>query len=119
MIKNKNIRAIGRSSYLYNGIRHLATRGNKFKAIITEKAYEEYDIRSDDFEALADESGGDYFFTKTVNKYFRPHREIEKGVIFVNDGPKDTSIERLVEMKEVAKLLLEKQNNYKGYLLLM
>jgi methionyl-tRNA formyltransferase len=67
MIKNKNMLAIGRSRYLYAGIRHLASKGYKFKAIITEEAYEEYDIKSHDFERLADELGADFFSTKTAH----------------------------------------------------
>ena len=40
-----NIIAIGRSRYLYDGIRHLLNKGYSFKAIVTEEAYEEYDIK--------------------------------------------------------------------------
>ena len=62
-----NLVAIGRSRYLYDGIRHLAEQGFSFKAIVTEEAYEEYDIKHTDFEALANKIGAAFFMTKSVN----------------------------------------------------
>jgi methionyl-tRNA formyltransferase len=64
---NNNIIAIGRSRYLYDGIRHLVSKGYSFKAIVTEEAYEEYDIKHSDFEALAKETGAAFFMIKSVN----------------------------------------------------
>jgi methionyl-tRNA formyltransferase len=68
MNTNINLVAIGRSRYLYDGIRHLTAQGYTFKAIITEEAYEEYDIKHGDFESLAKNIGASFFMTKTVNK---------------------------------------------------
>lgn len=62
-----NIIAIGRSRYLYDGIRHLLNKGYSFKAIVTEEAYEEYDIKHTDFEQLARECGATFFMVKSVN----------------------------------------------------
>jgi methionyl-tRNA formyltransferase len=45
--------AIGRSRYLYDAIRHLLSKGYSFKAIVTEEAYEEYDVTHTDFQELA------------------------------------------------------------------
>lgn len=67
MTTTKNIIAIGRSRYLYNGIRHLLSRGFSFKAIVTEEAYEEYDIKHSDFEKLASEAGAVFFMIKSLN----------------------------------------------------
>ncbi len=67
MSTTTNLVAIGRSRYLFDGIRHLAAQGYTFKAIVTEEAYEEYDIKHSDFEALAKEIGAAFFMTKTVN----------------------------------------------------
>ncbi|HZZ75346.1 MAG TPA: formyltransferase family protein, partial [Puia sp.] len=63
----KNIIAIGRSRYLYDGIRYLISRGYSFKAIITEEAYEEYDIKHSDFEKLASDTGAVFFKIKSLN----------------------------------------------------
>jgi methionyl-tRNA formyltransferase len=62
-----NLIAIGRSRYLYDGIRHLLSRGYSFKAIVTEEAYEEYDIKHTDFECLAKDNGAAFFMIKSVN----------------------------------------------------
>ena len=62
-----NIIAIGRSRYLYDGIKYLASRGFHFKAIVTEEAYEEYDIKHTDFELLATETGASFFMIKSLN----------------------------------------------------
>lgn len=67
MSPERKIIAIGRSRYLYDSIRHLVTKGYSFAAIITEKAYEEYDIKDTDFEALASELGSPYFLLSNVN----------------------------------------------------
>ena len=37
--------AIGRSRYLYDGITYLLARGYAFKAIVTDDAYDEYDVK--------------------------------------------------------------------------
>jgi len=66
-IQQTNLVAIGRSRFLYDGIRHLAEQGFSFKAIVTEEAYEEYDIKHTDFEALAKKIGASFFMTKSVN----------------------------------------------------
>ena len=55
MSTTTNLIAIGRSRYLYDGIKHLLSKGYSFKAIVTEEAYEEYDIKHTDFESLAKE----------------------------------------------------------------
>jgi methionyl-tRNA formyltransferase len=62
-----NLIAIGRSRYLYDGIRHLLSKGYTFKAIVTEEAYEEYDIKHTDFECLAKDNGAAFFMIKSVN----------------------------------------------------
>ena len=61
MTFNKNLLALGRSGYLYHGIRHVVSRGYSVKAIVTEEAYEEYDIKHDDFKRLAEEIGAAFF----------------------------------------------------------
>jgi methionyl-tRNA formyltransferase len=67
MSTTTNIIAIGRSRYLYDGIKNLLSKGFSFKAIVTEEAYEEYDIKHTDFEALAKEAGAAFFMIKSVN----------------------------------------------------
>lgn len=62
-----NLIAIGRSRYLYDGIKYLLSKGYSFKAIVTEEAYEEYDIKHGDFECLAKECGAGFFMVKSVN----------------------------------------------------
>jgi methionyl-tRNA formyltransferase len=62
-----NIIAIGRSRYLYDGIKHLVTKGFVCKAIVTEEAYEEYDIKHSDFEKLAEKIGARFFMMKYLN----------------------------------------------------
>jgi methionyl-tRNA formyltransferase len=59
--------AIGRSRYLYDAVVRLAASGYAFKAIVTEEAYDEYDIKHTDFERLAADIGCAYFMTKDVN----------------------------------------------------
>jgi methionyl-tRNA formyltransferase len=67
MSKTNNIIAIGRSRYLYDGIKHLVSQGFECKAIVTEEAYEEYDIKHRDFELLASEIGAVFFMMKSLN----------------------------------------------------
>lgn len=67
MSTERKIIAIGRSRYLYDSIRHLVKKGYTFTAIVTEKAYEEYDIKDTDFEALATEIGSAFFRLSNVN----------------------------------------------------
>jgi len=62
-----NLIAIGRSRYLYDGIKYLLSKGYSFKAIVTEEAYEEYDIKHGDFECLAKECSAAFFMVKSVN----------------------------------------------------
>ncbi len=62
-----NLVAIGRSRYLYDGIRHLLTKGYGFKAIVTEEAYEEYDIKHTDFERLASDCQAEFFMIKSLD----------------------------------------------------
>jgi len=59
--------AIGRSRYLYDSIRHLLSKGYRFKAIVTEEAYEEYDIKHTDFQKLAEESDAAFFMIKSLD----------------------------------------------------
>jgi methionyl-tRNA formyltransferase len=68
MSTTNNIIAIGRSRYLYDGVKYLITRGFSCKAIITEEAYEEYDIKHTDFELLASETGAAFFMMKSLNR---------------------------------------------------
>jgi methionyl-tRNA formyltransferase len=67
MSTTTNLIAIGRSRYLYDGIKHLLSKGYSFKAIVTEEAYEEYDIKHTDFEQLAKEAGATFFMIKSLN----------------------------------------------------
>jgi len=66
MSEINNIIAIGRSRYLYDGIKYLASKGFAFKAIVTEEAYEEYDIKNGDFELLATQIGAPFFMMKSL-----------------------------------------------------
>src|SRR3954469_13263708 len=66
MNTNENLIAIGRSRYLYDAIRHLHSLGYVFKAIVTEEAYEEYDIKHHDFETLANAIGARFLMTKVL-----------------------------------------------------
>jgi methionyl-tRNA formyltransferase len=67
MSTTNNIIAIGRSRYLYDGIKYLVSKGFVCKAIVTEEAYEEYDIKHKDFELLATETGASFFMLKSLN----------------------------------------------------
>jgi methionyl-tRNA formyltransferase len=60
--------AIGRSRYLYDGIKHLYQQGYSFSAIVTDEAYEEYDVKHTHFENLAREIGAQFFLTKSVTE---------------------------------------------------
>src|SRR3982751_6733972 len=59
--------AIGRSRYLYDGVKHLASKGYAFRAIVTEEAYAEYDVNHTDFESLAKSLDAVFFKIKSVN----------------------------------------------------
>ncbi len=59
--------AIGRSRYLYDSVNYLFSKGFIFDAIITDFAYEEYDIKHSDFEQLANNIGARFFLTKNVS----------------------------------------------------
>ena len=63
-----NLIAIGRSRYLFEGIKHLTKKGFVFKAIVTEEAYDEYDIKHQDFENLAKELNARFFMVKSVQQ---------------------------------------------------
>jgi methionyl-tRNA formyltransferase len=67
MSTNKNIIALGRSRYMYDSIVYLASKGFAFKAIITEQAYDEYDVKDEDFRKLAEKLGVPFFLTKNLN----------------------------------------------------
>ena len=67
MSTGKNIIALGRSRYMYDSIVYLASKGFSFKAIITEQAYEEYDVKEEDFKLLAEKLGVPFFLTRTLN----------------------------------------------------
>jgi len=56
--------AIGRSRLLYNSIRYLWDKGYSFDAIVTDTAYEEYDIKESDFMELASKVGAGFFLIK-------------------------------------------------------
>jgi methionyl-tRNA formyltransferase len=62
-----NLIAIGRSRYLYDGIKYLVSKGYCFKAIVTEEAYEEYDIKQNDFEILAAQIKSRVFIAKSLD----------------------------------------------------
>lgn len=66
MTAEKNIIAIGRSRYLYDGIRHVIANGYQVRAIVTEEAYDEYDIKHQDFEQLAAEIGARFFMIRSL-----------------------------------------------------
>ncbi|PRY06775.1 methionyl-tRNA formyltransferase [Pontibacter ummariensis] len=66
MRADRNLLAIGRSRYLYDSIKHLASQGYTFKAIVTEEAYEEYDVKHHDFQELASRIGARFFMTKSL-----------------------------------------------------
>jgi len=59
--------AIGRSKYLYEAIRHLLSKGYSFKAIVTEEAYEEYDVKHTDFQELALECAAAFLMIKSLD----------------------------------------------------
>jgi methionyl-tRNA formyltransferase len=67
MTFNNTLIAIGRSRYLFDGIKHLHSKGFIFKAIVTEEAYDEYDVKHEDFRSLAQEIGAAFFMTKSMN----------------------------------------------------
>lgn len=59
--------AIGRSRLLYNSISYLWGNGYSFDAIITDKAYEEYDVKESDFMELASRVGARFFLIKNLS----------------------------------------------------
>ncbi len=59
--------AVGRSRYLYDAIRHLVSKGYSFKAIVTEEAYEEYDIKHTDFQELAKACSAAFLMIKSLD----------------------------------------------------
>lgn len=67
MTQNPRLIAIGRSRYLYDSVKYLVSKGFKFDAIITDFAYEEYDIKHKDFEVLAGKIESRFFLTKNVS----------------------------------------------------
>jgi methionyl-tRNA formyltransferase len=52
---------------MYDSIRYLASKGYHFAAIVTEKAYDEYDIKEEHFQQLANELGSPFFCTGNLN----------------------------------------------------
>ncbi|MCA6441715.1 MAG: hypothetical protein IM598_06875 [Chitinophagaceae bacterium] len=62
----KNLIAIGRSRYLYDSIKYLQRHGYSFKAIVTDEAYDEYDVKSTDFEKLANDFGAGFYLLKSL-----------------------------------------------------
>lgn len=68
MKQTEKLIAIGRSRYLYDGIKRLCQIGYAFSAIVTDEAYEEYDVKHTDFEKLAQEIGAQFFLTRNVVK---------------------------------------------------
>jgi methionyl-tRNA formyltransferase len=52
---------------MYDSIVYLASKGFAFKAIITEQAYDEYDVKDEDFRKLAEKLGVPFFLTKNLN----------------------------------------------------
>ena len=64
---NNTLIAIGRSKLLYDSIIYLKNNGYIFKAIITDKAYGEYDIKEDDFEKLAEDISARFYLTNNLS----------------------------------------------------
>ncbi len=67
MNRKENLVAIGRSRLLYDSIKYLSSCGYTFRAIITEKAYQEYDVTHEDFEKLARQLGACFFMSRKLN----------------------------------------------------
>ena len=67
MKKYMYLLAIGRSGYLYHSIRYLHDLGYRFSGIITDEAYREYEIKKEDFERLARETGAALFTAKDLD----------------------------------------------------
>jgi methionyl-tRNA formyltransferase len=59
--------AIGRSRLLYSSISYLWDKGYSFDAIITDTAYEEYDVKESDFMELASRVGARFFLIKNLS----------------------------------------------------
>ncbi|MBT6050250.1 MAG: hypothetical protein HOB13_02905 [Lentimicrobiaceae bacterium] len=64
---NNTLIAIGRSKLLYDSIIYLKNSGYIFKAIITDKAYDEYDIKEGDFEKLAGDISAQFYLTNNLS----------------------------------------------------
>jgi methionyl-tRNA formyltransferase len=62
-----NLIAIGRSRYLFDAIRRLAAGGFIVRAIVTEEAYDEYDVKHADFAELAQALGAAFFMIRNVD----------------------------------------------------
>ena len=60
--------AIGRSRYLYDSVAHLAARGHRVAAIVTDDAYAEYDVTADQLETLADQVGASFLKAKSLSR---------------------------------------------------
>jgi methionyl-tRNA formyltransferase len=58
--------AVGRSRLLFDSIRFLHSAGYRFAGILTDAAYEEYDVSAEDFRLLAAETGAAFFQQKRV-----------------------------------------------------
>lgn len=63
---NNALIAIGRSRLLYDTIVYLINKGYIFKAIITDEAYDEYDIKENEFEKLARKINAQFYSTKKL-----------------------------------------------------
>ena len=59
---------IGRSKYLYDTIKYLASEGLIFTAIITDKPNNEYEVSVKDFNELANNVGALFFQTNNLNQ---------------------------------------------------
>jgi methionyl-tRNA formyltransferase len=68
MNETKKLIAIGRSRYLFDAIKHLHESGYEFSAVVTDEAYEEYEVKHTDFESLSNDIGAQFFLTKSVTK---------------------------------------------------
>lgn len=58
--ERRAIVAIGRSRYLYDAVRHLAAVGHPVAAIVSDEAYDEYDVNAEQFQSLAEEVGAHF-----------------------------------------------------------
>lgn len=58
--------AIGRSGLLYKTLEYMYEKGVEIEAVITDKAYKEYDFKSGDFKELAEKNGSAFFQTSDL-----------------------------------------------------